>query len=108
MTRKALIAGNWKMHMTLVDACRLASEVANSFTESEDREVLLAPPFTVLSEVSHVLKGAPVLLAGQNVCWEQQGAFTGEISPDMLKDTGASAAIIGHSERRDIYGESDN
>ncbi len=107
MQRKALIAGNWKMHTTLVDGCALATGVANSFEQTDDREVLIAPPFTIISEVSHVIKESGVILAGQNVCWETAGAFTGEISPAMLHDSGATAAIIGHSERRQIFGESD-
>lgn len=105
--RRALIAGNWKMHTTLVDACQLASSVAHVCKGVSDRDVLLAPPFTVLSEVSHVIKDANIIVASQNVCWEEKGAFTGEISPVMLKDAGATAAIIGHSERRQIFGEDD-
>lgn len=107
MPRKALIAGNWKMHTTLVDGCELASAVADSFDGKPDREVLIAPPFTIVSEISHVIKDSGVIIAGQNVCWEASGAFTGEISPTMLHDAGATAAIIGHSERRQIFGESD-
>jgi len=107
MQRKALIAGNWKMHTTLVDGCALARDVANSFEKAEDREVLIAPPYTILSEVSHLIKDSGVILAGQNVCWENSGAFTGEIAPAMLQDSGATAAIIGHSERRQIFGETD-
>ncbi len=107
MPRKALIAGNWKMHTTLVDGCGLASSVADSFDGGPDREVLIAPPFTIVSEISHVIKDSGVIIAGQNVCWEPSGAFTGEISPTMLHDAGATAAIIGHSERRQIFGESD-
>jgi triosephosphate isomerase len=105
--RKALIAGNWKMHATVVDGCRLAMDVARACTGYADREVLLAPPFTILSEVSHVLKDSAILVGAQNVCWEEKGAFTGEISPTMVKDAGASAAIIGHSERRQIFLETD-
>lgn len=105
--RKALIAGNWKMYTTVVDGCRLALDVAKTCGDFIDREVLLAPPFTILSEVSHVLAGSKIILAAQNVCWAEKGAFTGEISPVMVKDAGASAAIIGHSERRQIFGETD-
>lgn len=105
--RRALIAGNWKMHTTLVDACQLASNVAQACKSVSDRDALLAPPFTVLSEVSHVIKDTNIIVASQNVCWEEKGAFTGEISPVMLKDAGATAAIIGHSERRQIFGEND-
>jgi triosephosphate isomerase len=105
--RKALIAGNWKMHTTLVDGCRLAVDVDKTFTEFTDREVLLAPPFTILSEVAHVLKEGRIIVGAQNVCWEEKGAFTGEISPLMVRDAGGSAAIVGHSERRQIFAETD-
>ena len=107
MQRIPLIAGNWKMHTTLVDACKLAADVAKAAAHASGREVMLSPPFTVLSEVSHVIRDSSIVLAGQNVCWEAQGAFTGEISPVMLKDAGASAAIVGHSERRQLFGEDD-
>lgn len=105
--RNALIAGNWKMHTTVVDGCRLAMDVARTCVDYTDREVLLAPPFTILSEVSHVLKDSKIIVGSQNVCWEEKGAFTGEISPVMIKDAGAGAAIVGHSERRQIFGETD-
>ncbi len=106
--RKALIAGNWKMHTTVVDGCQLAVDVAKSCTGFEDREIVIAPPFTILSEVSHVVKGTEILIGVQNVCWEEQGAFTGEISPLMVKDAGGTVAIVGHSERRQIFSESDD
>jgi triosephosphate isomerase len=105
--RKALMAGNWKMHTTAVDGCQLAVEVANACGDFTDREVLLAPPFTILSEVSHILQGRPVIIGSQNVCWEEKGPFTGEISPVMVQAAGGSAAIVGHSERRQIFGETD-
>lgn len=107
MKRISLIAGNWKMHTTIPEACLLAAEVSKFCTDLEDREVLVAPPATSISEVVHVLKNSDVQVGAQNVCWEEQGAFTGEISPVMLKECGASAAIIGHSERRQIFGEKD-
>jgi triosephosphate isomerase len=107
MQRKALIAANWKMHTTSASARKLAEDVAKTWNGGEDREVLLAPPFTVLKEVASALAGTDIILAGQNVCWEEQGAYTGEISPTMLKDSGATAAIIGHSERRQLFGEDD-
>ncbi len=103
--RKSLIAGNWKMHTTVVEACQLAAEVAKTCSDFTDREVLLAPPYTVLSEVSHVINNTSIIIGSQNICWEGKGAFTGEISPVMVKDAGGSAAIIGHSERRHIFME---
>ncbi|HIP39641.1 MAG TPA: triose-phosphate isomerase [Desulfocapsa sulfexigens] len=105
MKRRPLLAGNWKMHNTVIDACQLAAEIGKCSAGLSDRDVLLAPPYTVLSEVAHVLQGSEVLIASQNVCWEEQGAFTGEISPAMVKSAGGSAAIIGHSERRQIFHE---
>ncbi len=105
--RRALIAGNWKMYTTVVDGCRLALDVAKSCSDFADREVLIAPPFTILSEVAHVLAGSKIIVASQNVCWAEKGAFTGEISPVMVQAAGGSAAIIGHSERRQIFGETD-
>lgn len=107
MKRKAMIAGNWKMNTTIVDGCKLAREVQDLCKEYDDREVVLAPPFTLISEVSQVVKGGSVQLASQNICWAEGGAFTGEISATMVKDAGASYAIIGHSERRQIFLESD-
>jgi triosephosphate isomerase len=105
--RKALLAGNWKMHTTVVDGCQLAVDISSACTDFTDREVLLAPPYTILSEVSHVLSDSQIIVGSQNVCWEEKGAFTGEISPVMVKDAGGSAAIVGHSERRQIFGETD-
>lgn len=105
--RRPLIAGNWKMHTTVVDGCRLALDLAKGWQSKEDREVLVAPPFTILSEVAHVLEGSAIMVAAQNVCWEEKGAFTGEISPTMVRDAGGRAAIVGHSERRQLFGESD-
>lgn len=107
MTRRALIAGNWKMHKTAEEAKLLAEQVAAAGKGATGRDVLLAPPFTALGAVSEAVKGTNIIVAGQNVCWEEQGAFTGEISPVMLKDMGATAAIVGHSERRQIFKESD-
>ncbi len=105
MKRRPLLAGNWKMHTTVMDACQLAAEIGKCSVGLTDRDVLLAPPYTVISEVAHVMQGSEVLVASQNVCWEAKGAFTGEISPTMVKSAGGSAAIIGHSERRQIFHE---
>lgn len=106
MGRRPLIAGNWKMHLTVDKAVLLAKAVAASCRQVTDREVMIAPPYTALAAVSAAVRDTPVLVAGQNVAWEKEGAFTGEISPVMLRDAGATMAIIGHSERRQIFGES--
>lgn len=101
------MAGNWKMHTTIGEACQLAADVADKCREYDDREVLLAPPYSALSAVAKTLAGKDVIISSQNICWEEKGAFTGEISPVMVKDAGGSAAIVGHSERRQIFYETD-
>jgi triosephosphate isomerase len=103
--RRPLIAGNWKMFKTQAQAEALATDVRNG--ASGDVDVVIAPPFTALATVAAVLKGSAVGLAGQNMHSEAEGAFTGEVSPAMLRDAGCTHVILGHSERRQLFGETD-
>ncbi len=106
-TRTPLIAGNWKLHNTLAESNALASAVRARVGDGVACEVVVAPVATALSEVRGVLEGSGVGLAAQNVYWEDSGAFTGELSAPLLFDVGCSHCIIGHSERRQYFGETD-
>jgi triosephosphate isomerase len=107
MYRKPLIAGNWKMHTTVREAQQLASAVVQAAAKVSGRDVMISPPYTALAAVRSLLSGTGVLLGAQNVHWQEEGAFTGEISAPMLKDVGCVMAIVGHSERRQVFGETD-
>jgi triosephosphate isomerase (TIM) len=104
--RKPLIAGNWKMYKTVREAVETAMELVQCTIEV-NVDVMIAPPFTALAPVAEVVKGTNVALGAQNLFWKNEGAYTGEISPVMLSDIGCRYAIIGHSERRQYFGDTD-
>lgn len=101
-----IVAGNWKMHTDRNGAVALATAVASGIEHGRTR-VVVAPPFPFLEAVAQAVKGTAVLVAAQNCHAEEKGAFTGEVSVPMLKDLGVQACIIGHSERRQYFGETD-
>ena len=106
--RKALIAGNWKMNKTVPEAVALAKEVRAGLGDGPlDVDVVMAPPFTALHAVGQALQGSAIALGAQNMHWEKDGAFTGEVSARMLKDVGCRYVILGHSERRQLFGATD-
>ncbi len=106
--RKPFIAGNWKMNLTVAEAIDLIRALRSRRSEDKDVDVLVAPPFTSLLAVRQEAAGARIFLGAQNMHWELKGAFTGEISARMLKDVGCTHVILGHSERRNLFGEKDD
>jgi triosephosphate isomerase len=105
--RKLYIAGNWKMNKTIAEAVALAESVASGFSQDNQVDVGLIPPFLAIPEVAKVLEGSTLKLGAQNVYYEKSGAFTGEISCQMLADAGVGFALVGHSERRHVLDETD-
>lgn len=104
--RTPIIAGNWKMNNTIAEAVQLVEKIKKSPLK-EDVEVVVAVPFTSLVDVKKAIEGSRIKLAAQNMHWEDKGAYTGEISPLMLKEIGIDYCIIGHSERRQYFNETD-
>ncbi|PKM82837.1 MAG: triose-phosphate isomerase [Firmicutes bacterium HGW-Firmicutes-14] len=105
--RKPIIAGNWKMYKTVEQAIALISELDDLIKNKNNAEVVVCPPFTALDAVLEATEGTGISVGAQNMHWEAEGAFTGEVSPAMLKEMGCKYVIIGHSERRQYFGETD-
>ena len=105
--RTPLIAGNWKMYKTIPEAVQLVEELVKTVGDSTEVEVAVCPPFTALATVAGLIKGSKIRLGAQDLFWEKEGAYTGEVSPAMLADLGCHYVIIGHSERREYFGETD-
>ena len=104
--RRKLIAGNWKMYKTVAEAVALVEEIKKGAAGAPS-DILVAPPYTSLVAAVAAAKGSPVAVAAQNMHFEKEGAFTGEVSAAMLKDIGVTHVILGHSERRQYFAETD-
>src|SRR5919112_2453166 len=107
MSRTPFIAANWKMYKTVHDTVAFIKELRSLAKDVHDVEIVVAPPFTALRAAVEAAHASAIGIAGQNLHWEREGAFTGEVSAPMLKEAGAEYVIIGHSERRRLFGETD-
>lgn len=105
--RKPFIAGNWKMNKTITEAIELVNNLKRELVDIQEADIVVCPVFTALSEVSDLVVDSNIGLGAQNLYWQDSGAFTGEVSAPMLKDAGCQYVIIGHSERRKYFGETD-
>ena len=105
--RIPFIAGNWKMFKTVQEAVVFVKELRSAVKDVSDVEIVVGPPFTAVHAVAEAARNANIGVAAQDLYWEREGAFTGEVSPSMVKEAGAAYAIVGHSERRRLFGETD-
>src|SRR5688572_12404100 len=105
--RTPFIAGNWKMFKTVADAVKYVKEFRGLVKDIADVEIVLAPPATALHAAAEAARNSNVAIAGQDLHWEREGAFTGALSAGMIREAGAEYVIIGHSERRTLFGETD-
>ena len=106
-TRRAFFCGNWKLNGSIAESLALATDVRNGVASVRDVDVAVAPSFTALHAVAKRLEDGPVMVAAQDCFWEEKGAFTGEVAPSQLADAGCKLVIVGHSERRQLFGELD-
>jgi len=102
---KPIIAANWKMNKTVDESVFFAERLSSEFAKTNNTDIIISPPFTALHAVAWALKGSTIHLSAQNMHWDEKGAYTGEISAGMLIDVGCEYVIIGHSERRNLFGE---
>ena len=106
-TRRAFFCGNWKLNGTIAESVALATDVRNGVASVRDVDVAVAPSFTALHAVAKRLEDGPVMVAAQDCFWEEKGAFTGAVAPSQIADVGCKLVILGHSERRQLFGELD-
>ena len=106
--RHPFIAGNWKMYKTVHDAVLFAKQLRSLVKDVQDVEIVVGPPFTAVHAVAEALRNTNVGVAAQDLYWEREGAFTGEVSAEMIREAGAEYVIIGHSERRTLFGETND